>query len=160
MERTLGVPLRQWSENGFLQLSEGKSIDYRDVRLRLDWARKMFDLREVCWDPWNSAQISIPMIDDGFQCVEIPQRYSTLSEPTKKILQLVAQGQLHHGNHPVLRWHAGCVTAKPDGRDNLMFVKPDRIQTANRIDGMAALANAMARAMVEAPTREFEFTLL
>ena len=72
----------------------------------------------------------------------------TLNEPTKKILELVVRGALHHGNHPVLRWHAGSAATITDGRDNIMFSKPDREKSTSRIDGMAAIANAMSRAIV------------
>jgi len=151
MERTLGVPLRLWADQGFLQLSPGEVIDYRDIRARLDWGKRMFDLREVCWDPWNSRQISVPMIEDGFTCVDIRQGFQTLSEPTKKVLKSVILGKLHHGDHPVLRWNAGCTATADDGRDNVMFTKPDRAKSTNRIDGIAALTNAMVRAMVWKP---------
>jgi hypothetical protein len=34
-----------------------------------------------------------------------------------------------------------------DGRDNVMFSKPDREKSTSRIDGMAATANAFFRAI-------------
>lgn len=147
LERRLGVPLRQWAEQGFLELSPGEVIDYRDIRARLEWGAELFDLQEICWDPYNSREISVQMIDDGYKCCEVRQGYKTLSEPTKKIIQLVAQGKLHHGGHPVLRWNAGCATLDDDRRDNIMFAKPNRATSINRIDGMAALADAMTQAI-------------
>ena len=148
MERKLGVPLRKWVDDGFLELSKGEVIDYRDVRARLEWGARMFDLQEICWDPWNSRQISTLMVEDGYKCIEIKQGFPTCSEPTKKILALIAQGKLHHGGHPVLRWHAGCAATDDDRRDNIMFGKPDRLKSTSRIDGMAALVDAMARAII------------
>jgi phage terminase large subunit-like protein len=148
MEKTVGVPLRKWADQGFLELSPGEVIDYRDIRARLEWASEMFDLQQICWDPWNSRQISVPMIEDGFKCEEIRQGYQSLSEATKKVLQLVATRSLNHGGHPVLRWQAGCAATITDGRDNIMFSKPDRSKTTSRIDGLAATVNAMARAML------------
>jgi phage terminase large subunit-like protein len=151
MERRLGVPLQQWVEQGFLELSPGEIIDYHLIQARLEWASRMFDVQEICWDPWNSRQISTDMTDDGHRCVEIRQGYQTLSEPTKKILALIVQGLLHHGNHPVMRWHAGCAATISDGRDNIMFEKPDRTKRTSRIDGMSALAAAMTRVIVAPP---------
>jgi phage terminase large subunit-like protein len=111
----------------------------------------MFAVRAICWDPWNSREISTQMLEDGHPCLEIGQNYRFLSEPTKKILELVKKGKLHHGGHPVLRWHAGCATTIDDKRDNIMFAKPNRNTSANRIDGMSGLANAMTRAIQEGP---------
>lgn len=147
LERRLGVPLRQWAEQGFLELSPGAVIDYRNVQARLEWGDQMFDMQEICWDPWNTRQISVSMIDDGYPCLEIRQGFRTLSEPTKSILKAVVQGNLHHGGHPMLRWNAGCVTTVSDGRDNIMFTKPDRNTSANRIDGLSALVCAATRAI-------------
>ena len=149
MERTLGVPLQQWVEQGFLELSPGEVIDYREIQARLEWGAQMFDLKDICWDPWNSRQISSVMIDDGYACTDIRQGYQSLSEPTKKLIALVAQGLFHHGAHPVLRWHASCATTSTDGRDNIMFAKPNRTITTSRIDGLAAAVNAMNRAIIE-----------
>jgi phage terminase large subunit-like protein len=148
LEVKLGVPLSQWDRDGFIELTCGEVIDYRDVQARLEWAASMFDLREICWDPWNSRQISVSMVEDGYQCVDVRQGYQSLSEATKKIKELVVNKRLHHGGHPVLRWHAGCVCTITDGRDNIMFTKPDRDKSTSRIDGMSALADAMTRAML------------
>lgn len=148
LQISLGVPLEKWAEQGFLELSPGEVVDYREIRARLEWAAQMFDLAEICWDPWNSRQLSVPMIEDGYTCVEIRQGYRSLSEPTKKVLELVSRGAMHHGAHPMLRWQAGCCATITDGRDNIMFSKPDREKSTARIDGPAAIVNAMFRAML------------
>jgi phage terminase large subunit-like protein len=145
-----GVPYRQWAEQGFIELSPGGVIDYRDVKARLEWASQVFDLQEICFDPWNSQQISVPMVEEGYRCIEIRQGFASLSEPSKKLLELVTAGTLHHGGHPVLRWNASCVTAK-ETNDNLMFAKPERSKNSSRIDGISATVNALARAMVAGP---------
>lgn len=148
LELKLGMPLAQWARDGFLELSPGDVIDYRDIKARLEWGARMFDLQEIAWDPWNSRQISVPMIEEGARCKEIRQGYQNLNEPTKKILELIVSGGFHHGNHPVMRWHASSACTVTDGKDNIMFAKPDREKSTARIDGMAAAANAMARVIV------------
>jgi hypothetical protein len=35
-----------------------------------------------------------------------------LSEPSKKILELIALGKLRHGGYPILRWNASCLSTK------------------------------------------------
>ena len=125
-------------------------IDYRDITARLEWAADMFDLEEICFDTCNSRQISVPMIEQGHECVEIRQGVAMLSEPSKKLLELVAAGKLRHGGHPVLRWNASCLSTK-ESNDNLMFTKPERSKSSSRIDGIAATVNALARAIVKTP---------
>ncbi len=140
------MPYRTWAELGFLELSAGNVIDYRDVKARLEWGARMFDLQEMCFDPWNSRQISVPLVEEGYNCQEIRQGYATLSEPSKKFLEIIASGKLRHGGHPVLRWNASCLSSK-ESNDNLMFAKPERAKDTSRIDGIAATVNALTRAI-------------
>jgi len=149
-EMRLGVPLRRWAEEGWLELCSGSAIDYRDIKARLIWGAELFELREICLDPYESRQLSTQLIDDGYECVEILQGYAMLSEPCKKILELITTGKLHHGAHPVLRWHASCLSVK-ESNDRLMFSKPERQRDTARIDGLSATADAMARALLSLP---------
>ena len=89
--------------------------------------------------------------------MEIRQGYASLSEPSKKLLELISAGKLHHGGHPVLRWNASCVAAK-ESNDNLIFAKPERSKSSARIDGIAATVNALTRALV--PSTRMIYTRL
>ncbi len=154
-----GMPYQTWAEQGFLELSPGEVIDYRDIQARIEWGARMFDLQEVCFDPWNSRQISVPMAESGYNCLEIRQGYATLNEPSKKFLELVVSGKLRHGAHPILRWNASCLSSK-EHNDNLMFEKPERQKNTSRIDGIAAAVNALSRAMIEETPSEYPLTIL
>jgi phage terminase large subunit-like protein len=154
-----GMPYSTWAEQGFLELSPGNVIDYRDVKARLEWGAEMFDLQEICLDPWNSQQLSVPLVEEGHACVEVRQGYATLSSPSKKFLELVANGKLRHGGHPVLRWNAASLSVK-ESNDNLMFAKPERSRETARIDGIAAAVNALVRAMVNQQPSAPKITLL
>jgi len=142
-----GMPYRTWADQGYLELSPGGVIDVREMKARLEWGGSMFDLQECCFDPSESRQISSPMIDDGYTCIDVRQGYSHLSEPCKKILGLVAGEKLRHGAHPILRWNAHCLSTK-EHNDQLMWAKPDRGKDTARIDGIAAITDAMFRAML------------
>jgi phage terminase large subunit-like protein len=143
-----GMPYQTWAEQGFIELSPGRVIDYRDVKARIAWADEMFDLQEVCFDPWNSRQISVPMIEEGYRCFDVRQGFQTLNEPSKKLLSLVASRKLRHGGHPVLRWNAQCLSTR-ELNDNLMFSKPERSKDTARIDGIAAMVDALSRAILD-----------
>ena len=62
-------------------------------------------------------------------------------------LSSIASAKFWHGNHPVLRWNASCCTLT-ERNDLAMFTKPEREKSSSRIDGMAAAADAMARALM------------
>jgi phage terminase large subunit-like protein len=156
-EQRDGMPYRLWLEQGFLESCPGEVIDYRDIKARLEWGNEMFRLQEICFDPWNSRQISTPMVEDGYTCVEIRQGFATLSEPSKKLLELITAGKLYHGGHPVLRWNASCVAAK-EANDNLLFAKPERSKSTARIDGISATVNALSRAILTNQNLTIKYT--
>jgi len=145
-----GMPYGRWIDQGFMESCPGDVIDYREVKARLEWGAEVFDVEEMCFDPWNSRQLSVPLIEAGHHCVEIRQGMLSLSEPSKKLLELVVSGKLHHGGHPVLRWNATCVTSN-EKNDNLTFTKPERSKNSSRIDGISATVTALARAIAAMP---------
>lgn len=150
-----GMPYRTWADEGFIELVPGNVIDYREVQARLEWGAKMFDVQETCFDPWNSRQISTIMLDQGHRCIEVRQGFQTLSEPSKKLLELVASRKLRHGGHPVLRWNASCLSTI-ERNDNLMFAKPERAKGSSRIDGITSAVNALSRAMLDDGSSVYE----
>lgn len=140
------VPYSTWVRQGYIETTEGNVIDQRAVKAKLKWAQEVFELREVAFDPWSALQLSLDLADQGFACVPIRQGYQSLSEPTKKLQELVLDGKIRHGGNPVLKWNADCVTVKDDGNDNIRPVKPKRLESSKRIDGIVATIMALNRA--------------
>lgn len=46
-ERRDGMPYVRWAERGFIELSIGDMIDYREIMARLEWADEVFDLQDA-----------------------------------------------------------------------------------------------------------------
>lgn len=69
-----------------------------------------------------------------------------MSEPTKKLEELVLGGKLAHGGHPVLRWMAGNVSIEKDTAANW---KPSKKKSIERIDRIVALIMAVDRASTQ-----------
>ena len=72
----------------------------------------------------------------------VRQGFITLHAPTNELLRLVAQSRLRHGGNPVLRWMVENLVLRTDAAGNL---KPDRANSRHKIDGVAALVNALER---------------
>lgn len=148
-ERRDRQPYRQWVEQGFIEATPGNVIDTRAAQRWLLWASQMFNLQEVCYDRTNFNEAAQNLQDEhGLQMVIIPQNFMGLSAPTKKLLELYLMKKLRHGNNPVLNFCASCLSLKDDGKDNVQPMKPERLKSAKRIDGIAAMVNGLSRAMV------------
>jgi phage terminase large subunit-like protein len=61
---------------------------------------------------------------------------------------------IRHGGHPVLRWNVDCCEVMQDHNGNIKPTKPDRRKSTKRIDGVASMVNATARAMLREPPKK------
>jgi len=138
--------LRRLVDGGFLEVVEGNLIDYDLIAERIRWASRMFNLREVVFDPWNDKGVASSLIKDGFTCIEVPQTYAQMSQPTKQFLDQIAAGTIIHGGHPLLRWCADCLTLVRFN-DNVRPSKPDRGKSSKRIDAIVAAIMGASRAV-------------
>ncbi len=64
-----------------------------------------------------------------------------LNAPSKELERLLGLRLLEHGGNPVLRWMASNVALYTDSAGN---IKPDRKKSNEKIDGIAALVDAIA----------------
>lgn len=151
------VPYSKWEREGFLNVTEGDSINRMAIREHIRWLSAEFRPYEICFDPWQAQELAQELSEeDGMTLVKIPQGYAHLSEPIKKIKELCIDGRIRHADHPILKWNADCASVKSDGKDNVIFCKPDRQKNSKRIDGMAAMANAFSRAILSEPVSVYE----
>lgn len=147
-ERRDRVPYSTWVRQGLVTATPGNVIDYAYIRQQINELAKVYDLREVAFDPWNATQLSVQLQDDGINMIEMRQGFASLSGPSKEFLRLVLAGLVAHGGNPVLRWMADNVVTRQDPAGN---VKPDKSKSMNRIDGIVASVMAIGRAMLANP---------
>lgn len=134
-----------WARNGFIRLVPGGRVDYGLIRNEINELHKVYDIREIAVDPWNAYQLSTQLEEDGFTVVHIRQGTFTLSEPTKELISLVSEVKFAHGNNPVLTWNASNVATEEDAAGN---IKPSKKRSPEKIDGIAAIINALSRGLV------------
>jgi phage terminase large subunit-like protein len=72
-----------------------------------------------------------------------------ISSPMKHLHRTILAGQLRHGGHEVLAWHANSVVARYDQNGNIAPRKPDLARDSHRIDGFCAMLTALSRGMIE-----------
>jgi len=150
-----GVPYEQWVKEGFIKTTPGNVIDYQFIRqtitgynpdgVHAHCLRDDYEIEELGFDPWNAGQIALDLTDDGLLCVETRQGFKTQSPAMKEIEKLIYECILVHGGNPVMRWMFGNLAVKKDENEN---VRPVKDKSTGRIDGVVALINAMARAML------------
>jgi phage terminase large subunit-like protein len=145
------VPYPLWIKQGLIYPTEGQVVDYAFIRRQIQWDAKRFRIKEIAFDPWNATQLATELDGDGLKMIELRQGFQSLTEPTKKLMELALEGKVRHHGHPVLRWNASNVAVKVDSAGNL---KPDKEKSTERIDGIVAMILALARIIVQPEPRK------
>lgn len=137
-----------WEAEGRFVLSPGASIDLDMLEEDLRGQARAVDLQDLCFDPWNAAQMCQRLVKDGLPVIEMRPTVSNLSDPMKELESAVLDGRFHFNGDPILTWMASNVVAKQDRRGN---VYPEKERPENKIDGMFALLMCLARVQAEVP---------
>ena len=138
-ERRDRVPYRVWAEQGFLELTPGRTIDYDFVKAGILEDAERFDLKDIEYDRWNSSHLVQQLTDERIKMIEVGQGFASMSAPMKMMQRKLIQKRYAHGGNPLLRWCASNVAAAVDAAGN---VKPDKSRSAHRIDPIAGLIMA------------------
>lgn len=139
------VPYDTWAKQGYLKTTPGNVIDYAFIEKEIIDLKDLYDIQEIGYDPWSAMQTAIRMEDAGLTMAEVRQGYKSMSPAMKEIEQLAMGKKITHSGHPILRWNVGNVEVKTDENENIRPVKGKGIE---RIDGLVAMNNAMARAIL------------
>jgi phage terminase large subunit-like protein len=146
------VPYKHWAQEGWCTLTEGAVTDYNYIKTHMSDTELTYNLNilEVCYDPYNASHFTQELESEGYKRVEIRQGVQTLSEPTKKLRELVLQGKVVHDGSPLLTWCLSNAVEVSDNNGNIKLSKKHK-DDSQRIDLAAAVINAMVRALVNEP---------
>lgn len=147
-ERRDRVPYSQWVREGYLEVTEGDTIDTARIRLRVLEVARTLGVSSIAYDPWGARHMALDLKAEGLDVVEFPQAIKAFAEPMQLFERLVKGGRLEHGGHPVLTWNAWNVCVYRDGNDN---VKPMKNRSTGRIDGIVASVMALGLLSLSAP---------
>jgi phage terminase large subunit-like protein len=144
--KTDKMPFDQWVRQGWITATPGAVVDYTFVREYIKSIEKKYGVlvKEICYDKYNARHLMQELEADGFMTVEIPQGIRYLTEPTKNFRTKVFEKKIIHNQNPVLTWAVGNAVTRKDAQENIML---DKSKSSDRIDPLAALINAHARAM-------------
>lgn len=142
------VPYRQWTEAGWCTATEGAVTDYRYIKTHMQDLEEQegWQIQEICYDPYNATHFTQELEAEGYLRVEIRQGVQTLSEPTKFFRELVLRGLILHDGSPLLTWCLSNAVEIIDNNGNIKLSKKHK-DDSQRIDLIAAIINAMVRAM-------------
>ena len=144
------VPYTVWHKKGVINTTEGDVVDYDYVVAFIEKLADDFQIREIAYDRWGAEKIRRELeelgAERGFTVFPFGQGFASMAAPTRDLMQLVQEGKLRHGMHPVLDWNMGNVVAETDAHLN---VKMSKKKSTEKIDGAVALVMGLGRAMMQ-----------
>lgn len=142
-----------WVKDGYIRTTPGAELDLRIVEslvLQLagvgdgEWGWQdvpALDVEMVIYDPMFANQMAAAWDDAGLNAVELRPRASNLNEPFHALIAGVEDGRVINDGNPVMTWMAGNTLLKQvQGGD---FIYPAKLAPEDKIDGIAALINAL-----------------
>ena len=138
------APYRLWAEQGWLTISDGATVDYRQVTA---WFVDMVQQHQIrplwiCYDRALAGYWAEDMRENGFDMLKIPQGAYTWSYPMKRLGGLFEEKRIVYQNNPMLRFCLLNTGVKTLNRDGIQTIQPVKTGSTKRIDGMVSLLNA------------------
>lgn len=144
----------EWVEKGYITVTEGvfeNVIDHKKIIYDICELPKMYNIHAIAFDQRLAYHGVVQELGTVFGTSEkedfihglypFTQSFPNVSVSAKKFERDATNFELEHFNNPVARWMLGNVTLKKDPAGQIM---PDRGKSIMKIDGIAALLNAMA----------------
>jgi phage terminase large subunit-like protein len=140
-ERENRVRIAQWAKR-YITVTEGNVIDYNLIRKELNDLAGLYNIDEVCIDPWNATQIATDLQGDGFTVTYVRTGFLSISAASKEFEKLILSRNVQHDGNPVMDWQIGNVSVETDASGN---IKPSKRRSPEKIDGPVAAILALAR---------------
>ncbi|EEM6849830.1 terminase large subunit [Salmonella enterica subsp. enterica serovar Montevideo] len=138
---------QKWVEGGFITVTDGAEIDYREILESAKEANRLNAVEESPIDPHGATNLSHHLADEGLNPITIMQNYTNMSDPMKELEAAIEAGRFHHDGNPVMTWCISNVIGKHiPGDDDV--VRPIKQGNENKIDGAVALIMAVGRCML------------
>ena len=137
-----GVPYDIFIKQGFLSLSGENYVDYNDC---FNWFKRLVEQFEILplkigYDRYSAQYLVEDMKKYGFHMDDVYQG-TNLTPVIKETEGLIKDGAFNIGNNNLLKSHLLNVALKHDSENQK--VKPIKMTSRSRIDGAAALLDAM-----------------
>ncbi|WP_371767503.1 terminase large subunit [Massilia sp.] len=134
------VPYHAWVQSGHLIEAGAEVTDYDTIEACILAAKERFNVQMIGYDSWNAKQLV-----QKLQAADVPLQEFIQGgksyHPAMQALELAyTEGNLAHGNDPVLNWCASNLVARTDPNMN---TAPDKKKAPEKIDDIVALLMAI-----------------
>lgn len=134
------APYREWVEKGYIQTTPGNIVDYGAVKAAVYKLQEKCQILSMGYDEWNAWETTAELTANGITMEKVLPRFAWQSNPTKRIEMMVMAGEIELDESPVLLWNFRNIALDRDSQDN---IKPNKQKSGEKIDGVAAMVDAV-----------------
>jgi len=134
------VPYQGWVQAGYLIEAGEEVTDYDAIYECILAAKRNFNIQLIGYDSWNAKQLTQKLHAEDVPMQEFIQGGKSYHPAMQALEVAYVEGNLAHGNDPVLNWCASNLIARTDQNMN---TAPDRKKAPEKIDDMVALLMAI-----------------
>ena len=141
--RSRAVPeYRHWAREGLLTLTDGNMIDYGRIETDLRGWCKQFQVRDICFDLYGSAQIATSLFGSGLPARTESKNPKSFTPPARELEARVLAGLFRHDGNSCLTWQASNCVVNRRYEEALM---PTKVQpeSPRKIDAIDAVLMAI-----------------
>lgn len=154
------VPYPLWVEQGFLNATPGKTVDYCHVAKRIAELSIAHEIEEIGFDPHRIEYLIPELAEEGVdswtpeagidsgQGIKLTphnQGFISMGLAVEAAEEIILNGKLRVWANPVLRWNMASTVLDEDAAGNR---KPNKRKATGRIDGTVALIMALRLALM------------
>jgi phage terminase large subunit-like protein len=156
-ENTDRVPYRTWFKAGLIEAPNGRAIDRLAIIRRLGALASTYNIVGVAYDRWRLEDLKKLLSDEG---VDVPitgwgQGFKDMAPAVDLLETAILNGELKHGNHPVLTWNVSNAVVEMDAAGARKISKS---RSREKVDGLVSLCMALGLHAKEPKPRELEFS--
>lgn len=145
---------KRWVKDGHLIATEGDFIDHNVIEAQIREIIEKLAPWKATFDQWNSGLAMASRLNEDYPpedpfAMQLGKNARNYTDPAKVIEARVKSGpdRLRHNGNPVFAWMVG--NAVVDRRvDGSILPKKETPNSANKIDGVDAMINAIAPMML------------
>ena len=153
-EDTVNLPGNEhytnWQKEGLLTVTSGARTDFKFIEDDIKADNSLYPIQELAFDP-REATYLINNIQEwaSFECIEVNQGPTMMSEPMKELEALIYDGMIRHDGNKIFTWMMGNVIKK-QGRNSgpVKYYYPTKQKDSDKIDGPVALIMGVGQAML------------
>lgn len=133
---------RSWAEKGYLRLTDGDVIDYREIVDYVMYLNKVARILSIGYDQWKSQEVINMLANAGADNVlcAVKQTYGNFTAPVESFEHGVKTGHIFINDNPINYYCFGNAVLDTDKLENC---KPVKRKHTQKIDGVITMLMCM-----------------